>query len=112
MGGWSGRNLFEWLDRCPGLARIAVAPGRRMEDSGEPGFETYARYDMESYARHVMDRAVGYGERCKVRRRASVEAAKTVPDGSLDFVLIDACHAEASVGADISALAPTVKPSV
>ena len=111
VGVLRGRNLFHLLDLFVRLSMIAVDQWLRLDDTGEPGFETYARYDMESYARHVMDRAVGYGERCKVRRLASVEAAKTVPDGSLDFVFIDACHTEAAVRADIAAWAPKVKPS-
>ena len=111
IGVLRGRNLFHLLDLFPTLSMIAVDQWLRLEDSGEPGFETYARHDMEGYARHVIGRAAHYGGRCTVLRQDSVDAAKVVPDGSLDFVFIDACHAEAAARADIAAWAPKVKAS-
>ncbi len=111
VGVLRGRNLFHLLDLFPALSMIAVDPWLRLEDTGEPGFETYAGHDMEGYARYVAERAHGYGERCKVLRRASVDAAKAVPDESLDFVFVDACHTEAAVRADIAAWAPKIKPT-
>ena len=111
VGVLRGRNLFHLLDRFPDLSMIAVDQWLRLEDTGESGFETYARHDMEGYARFVIGRACAYGERCTVFRRASVAAAKTVPDETLDFVFIDACHTEAAVRADIAAWTPKIKPS-
>ena len=111
VGVLRGRNLFHLLDRFPDLSMIAVDPWLRLEDTGEAGFETYSRHDMEGYARFVTDRAGGYGERCTVLRRASVDAAKVVPDQSLDFVFVDACHTEAAVRVDILAWLPKIKPA-
>ena len=111
VGVLRGRNLFHLLDQFPGLSMIAVDQWLRLEDTGQPGFETYAGHDMEGYARHVMSRARAYGERCTVHRLASLEAAALVPVGSLDFVFIDACHTEAAARADIMAWTPKIKPS-
>jgi len=46
---------------------------------------------------------------CTIVRQASVEAAKAVEDGSLDFVYIDANHGEAFVRADLEAWVPKVR---
>jgi len=47
--------------------------------------------------------------RCRIIREASVTAAAQVPDGSLDFVYVDANHGEAFVRADLEAWVPKVR---
>jgi hypothetical protein len=47
---------------------------------------------------------------CTIVRKASLDAARDVPDGSLDFVYIDANHGDAFVQADLEAWAPKVRP--
>lgn len=113
VGVLRGRNLFHLLDRFPRLSMIAVDQWLKLEDTGELGFETYVRHDMEAYARFVTARASTYclGKRCTVHRLASVEAAQLVPDGSLDFVFIDACHTEVAVRADFAVWMPKIKAS-
>jgi hypothetical protein len=46
---------------------------------------------------------------CELLRLTSTEAAVTVPDRSLDFVYIDANHAEEFVREDLVAWAPKVR---
>jgi hypothetical protein len=48
-------------------------------------------------------------ERCVVCKTTSEEAAKQVPDGSLDFVFLDADHSYAGVAADIKLWAPKIR---
>jgi hypothetical protein len=43
-------------------------------------------------------------------REFSLDAAKLIPDGSLDYVYIDACHEAPHVGNDIAAWVPKVRP--
>lgn len=43
-------------------------------------------------------------------REFSVDAAKLIPDASLDYVYIDACHEAPHIGNDIAAWSPKVRP--
>ncbi len=53
------------------------------------------------------DRLTPYG--CDILRMSSVEAAKRIPDGSLDFVYLDGNHARKYVDEDLAAWAPKVR---
>lgn len=50
-----------------------------------------------------------HGNRAKIIRKASIEAAKDIDDGSLDFVFIDADHSYEGCRADIAAWMPKIK---
>jgi hypothetical protein len=75
----------------------------------------YATYQDSRNSADVLDQS--YAEaverlshyRCMIRRQPSVDAAASVPDGSLDFVYIDANHGEAFVRADLEAWVPKVR---
>jgi len=56
------------------------------------------------------ERLAPYGARSDIWRLTSVEGAKQVPDGSLDFVYIDARHDYESVLEDLNAWFSKVKP--
>lgn len=89
--------------RIPGLRLLAVdawstQPGYREHVTQEEldTFEQQTRKLLSAYDAHVV-------------KGFSVEVAKHVPDGSLDFVYIDADHAEAAVTADLKAWTPKVR---
>lgn len=81
--------------------------------------DLWATYDAYGDSRNRADAlAAAHAEavavlapyRCTILREASVDAAKGIPDGSLDFVYIDANHGEAFVTADLEAWVPKVRP--
>lgn len=78
-------------------------------------WRTYTAYDDSRNSQGKLDEAhkeavsVLAPYRATIVRQASVKAAKAVPDGSLDFVYIDANHGEQFVYADLEAWVPKVR---
>jgi hypothetical protein len=65
---------------------------------------------FEEYYRQTRELLAPYDSRSDIWRLTSLEAAERVPDGSLDFVYIDARHDYESVLEDLEAWFPKVKP--
>jgi len=81
---------------------------------GEPSerelSETYTGWDHEgNYQRFKGFAAEHFPGRVKIIRTSTAEAAKIVPDGSLDFVFIDADHTYEGCIEDIRAWTPKVR---
>jgi len=65
--------------------------------------------DMKSVYEFAKDLLSKHGSKVKMLKGWSVDVAKTIPDGSLDFVFLDGNHAYEYVVADIAAWAPKVR---
>ena len=102
--GWTICHLME---NCPGLHMIGVDQWVEVPDTGEPGWDSYDHIDLEYWAEVVKGRLARLGG--KVLHMHSLEAAKLVPDASLDFVFLDGDHTERGAAADIEAWSPKVK---
>lgn len=70
---------------------------------------TLTQAQQERYYRITHDMIYFAGPRARILRKDSREAAKDIPDGTLDFVFIDADHSYEGCKADIEAWRPKVK---
>lgn len=104
-----GWTICHLLKTCPGLSMIGVDQWIEIPDTGEPGWDSYDHIDIDYWAAVVKERVAAFDGRGRILHMASLDAAKLVEDGSLDFVFIDADHTERGAGADILAWAPKVR---
>lgn len=104
IGVWRGKWSARLCADNPNLELLCVD---RWSTYGEyaDSRNDQAKLD-EAYQNAV---AVLAGRRATLLRMASLEAAATVPDGSLDFVYVDANHGDAFVTADLEAWVPKVR---
>lgn len=119
LGIFRGRLFFALLDHCPQLSMIGVdtwipgaedTPFRIKKTAQDTGARSYAQFPLGDYYRQVMQRAATYGERAKILRMLTSEAASYVPNRSVDFVFIDACHEEWAVRQDIERWQVKIRP--
>lgn len=105
IGVWQGSYAETICQGLPGVRLRCVDPWQQ-----SPSFNgkknDQARLDA-AYA-EARTRLAKYD--CVLDRRASVDAARDVRDGSMDFVYIDANHAHAFVLQDLDAWCPKVRP--
>lgn len=99
-GKWSARLCLD----NPDLELLCVDTWASY--SGYQDSRNNAQKLEEAYA-NARERLSQY--RCTILRQPSLEAAKSVPDGSLDFVYVDANHGETFVMADLKAWASKVR---
>lgn len=109
--GVSGGRLTTFLTlTVPKLTMVAVDRWLPDEERDIEGYESYQTWPLEEslrkFAMTVERTAPG---RVRIIRAPSLDAAKLVEDGSLDFVFIDASHTYEDCKADIAAWTPKVR---
>ena len=107
IGVAEGRTSAHLLACNPGLSMIAVDARQAWPDTYPDSFEDWKHDELAALAEANL---APFKDRCAILTAPSVEAAKAVPDSSLDFVFIDADHSEAACRADILAWLPKLKP--
>lgn len=103
-----GETMFWLLFRCRDLHMIGVDPWAEQPDNEGQQSYTESHWQHDHYAQRCVALANKSNGRARVIRDYSVNAAKQVDDGSLDFVFIDADHNR--VAEDIEAWRPKLKP--
>ncbi len=104
IGVWAGDFSKVLCERVPGLHLRAVDP-----------WQSYAGYQERKNEQVRLDGAYQLAKaalarfNCTIVRKTSEQAAAEVPDGSLDFVYLDANHAKPYVLADLAAWLPKVR---
>lgn len=105
IGVWTGLYSEILCQAMPGLQLTCVDPWRE-----------YKTYNEKKNNQRRLD--IAHDEACArlrpyhatVLRMTSLEAAVQIPDGSLDFVYIDANHQEPFISEDLTAWLPKVRP--
>jgi hypothetical protein len=108
------KTTHQLMVNCPQLTLYAVdplAPQPLTDDSFSDDGTTYAKHDWLSFQHTMQDLLADYQGRLTWMQMLSHEAAPHVPDGSLDFVFIDADHSSPAVEQDIRLWTPKLNPT-
>lgn len=89
----------------PGVELLCVDPWMAYADYDEPRKDQTRLNDAYREAGNRLRHF-----HCQLWRLTSLEAAKQVPDGSLDFIYIDANHQEPFISQDLEAWSRKVRP--
>jgi len=95
IGVYKGYYSEVLLDNIPGLELLCI--------------DSWCLNEARRNAYEVARKALSKYKGAKIIKSTSVEAAKNVPNESLDFVFIDAAHDYQSVKTDIETWTPKVK---
>lgn len=104
VGVWEGAYAEHLCASIPGVHLTCVDPWRAYNDYREVKND---QERLESAYRLTRTRLAPYD--CAIVRKTSLEAASQIPDGSLDFLYLDANHRAEFVQQDLEAWVPKVR---
>lgn len=105
-----GQTSRYLLENCKDLKVIGVDLMQINEDADvSKGEETYENWDWNGYRKLIKSIEDKFGDRFDMRIADTTEVSKTIPDGSLDWVFIDADHSYNGVLTDIKNWTPKVR---
>lgn len=107
LGLWQGRTIAQLLAACPKLEMIGVDLWEPQPENDGP--EAYTGWDHQQHENRCRSNVRRYGYRARIYKERTTDAARHIPDKSLDFVFVDADHSERGCRADILAWLPKIK---
>ena len=96
------------LDHWKGRELLLVDAWKRLSDYLDSWNLSDAM--MEQHYQLVRQRMAAHSNRVRILRMLSLDAARTVTDGSLDFIYVDANHSYRATLSDLRAWYPKVRP--
>jgi len=103
LGVWYGQTYFRMLSHMPELTLIGV-------DKWMPEYHDFAHHKNQTENRAEVYRNKGaFGDRAVIMEMDMTEAARQIPDGSLDFIFIDGDHSYEGCRNDILTWLPKIK---
>ena len=111
VGVWRGHSSIGFLRLLPNLQRLYLVDSwLNYKDYTESG-DAKSQSDLAKDQEITEDRIYFFGQKPKILKGLSSDVAEKIPDGSLDFVFIDANHAYEYVMSDIRAWTPKLRPN-
>jgi hypothetical protein len=110
IGVKQGRYSDELLSNWRGSELVSIDPWLSADPDEYVDRSNVSQDRFNEFYEETRERLAGYGSRSTIWRMTSIEAAPRVPDGSLDFVYIDARHDYESVKEDLEAWCSKVRP--
>jgi hypothetical protein len=110
IGVKQGRYSDELLRNWRGSELVSIDPWLSADPDEYVDRSNVSQDRFNEFYEETRERLAGYGSRSTIWRMTSIEAAPRVPDGSLDFVYIDARHDYESVKEDLEAWCSKVRP--
>lgn len=95
---WKGRRLY------------SVDPWAHFADSGYIDINNHSNEKFEEIHARAVEQLAPFGDRSRIVREPSPEAAAQFRDGQFDFVFIDAQHQYLGAKKDLEAWWPKVRP--
>ena len=113
LGVHDGVNYKYLINNCPNLHLIGVdlyepQPENNGPEKWTPGEHGHA-WNHNAYYDDMREFSIKHPDRTDIIKDYTTEAAKTVYDGSLDFVYIDGDHSYDSCKEDINMWLPKIK---